>query len=262
MEGPGDSARSLGEDTAVSSLLASKLAVPDPPPGLVARPRLFELLSTGVRKPLTLVAAPAGFGKTLLLSSWIAAARPPGYLAWVSLDADDNDAGRFCSYVRAVLDRSGATPAGGAVKAPAPPTPGPLRLQLAPLINRLAELEAPVTLVLDDFQEISDPGPLHGVEFLLRHAPSQLRLVIATRIDPRLPLPRLRTRDLLTELRAADLAFTQSEAAELLASEGLKLSHEELAQLHARAEGWAAGLRLAALTLRQHPDPGSLITGC
>jgi LuxR family maltose regulon positive regulatory protein len=244
----------LGDDIAASSLLPSKIAMPAPPPGVVARRRLFELLSAGVRKPLTLVAAPAGFGKTLLLSSWIAEARPPGYLAWVSLDADDNEAGRFWSYVQAALDRSGATAAGDAVKAPTPPAPGPL-------IDRLAEPEVPVTLVLDDFQEISDSGVLRGVEFLLRDAPRHLRLVIATRIDPPLPLPRLRASDLLAELRVAELAFTLSEAAELLASEGLKLSHDDLAQLHTRTEGWAAGLRLAALMLRGDPDPGARIAG-
>jgi LuxR family maltose regulon positive regulatory protein len=241
------------------SLLASKVAVPDLPAGLVVRPRLFELLGAGVRKPLTLLAAPAGFGKTVLLTSWIAMARPAGKVAWVSLDGDDNEAGRFWSYVLAALRHSGAAPAGGILCALPLPVPGSSKLQLDPLVNGLAELEAPVVLVLDDFHEISDPAVLRGVQFLLRHAPPQLRLVIATRADPQLPLPRLRTGGTLAELRAAELAFTSAEAAELLAGHGLALSDDELTRLHVHTEGWAAGLRLAALSLQQHPDPGQFI---
>jgi LuxR family transcriptional regulator, maltose regulon positive regulatory protein len=242
------------------SLLASKIAVPDLPTVVVHRPRLFELLSAGVGRPLTLLSAPAGFGKTVLLTSWVAAGRPPGgHVAWVSLDADDNDAGRFWSYVLAAVHRCGAAPSEAILETIPPPAPGARHLQLAPLVNGLAELETPVILVLDDFHEISDQAVLRGVQFLLRHAPPQLRLLIASRSDPQLPLPRLRTGGLLAELRAAELAFTPAEAAELLAAEGLALSDDELTRLHAHAEGWAAGLRLAALTLQRHPEPGRLI---
>ncbi len=249
----------LDSRSALPPLLASKVAVPDLPAGLVVRPRLFELLSAGVRGPLTLLAAPAGFGKTVLLTSWIGMARPVARVAWVSLDADDNDAGRFWSYLVAALQRSGAVPAGGTLQALAGLPPGSGQLQLTSLVNGLAELEVPVIVVLDDFHEISDPAFLRGVQFLLRHAPPQLRLVIATRADPQLPLPRLRTSGLVSEIRAAALAFTPAEAAEMLAGHGLSLSDDDLARLHLHTEGWAAGLRLAALSLQQHPDPGQFI---
>jgi LuxR family transcriptional regulator, maltose regulon positive regulatory protein len=241
------------------SLLASKVAVADLPAGMVARQRLVELLSAGVQGRLTLVAAPAGFGKTVLLASWMARARPDGRVAWVSLDADDNDPGRFWSYVVAALERSGAIAADSAPDLLLAPTTGSREFQLPLLINCLAGLEAPVVLVLDDFHEITDPAVLRSLELLVRHAPPQLRLVIATRADPQLPLPRLRTSGLLAEIRAAELAFTPDEAAELLASEGLELARDELVRLHHRAEGWAAGLRLAALSMRRQPDPGRLI---
>jgi LuxR family transcriptional regulator, maltose regulon positive regulatory protein len=241
------------------SLLATKVVMPDLPAGLVVRQRLFELLRVGMQRRLTLLAAPAGFGKTVLLASWIATVHPAGRVAWVSLDADDNDAGRFWSYVLAALERSGAIAADRAPEMLVAPARGPRQVQLAPLVNSLAGLEVPAVLVLDDFHEISDPAILRSLELLLRHAPPQLRLVIATRADPQLPVHRLRTSGVLTEIRAAELAFTPDEAAELLTSEGLKLTRDELVRLHARAEGWAAGLRLAALTLRQQPDPGRLI---
>jgi LuxR family transcriptional regulator, maltose regulon positive regulatory protein len=245
--------------TALPPLLASKLSVPDLPAGLVVRPRLFGLLGTGVRRPLMLLAAPAGFGKTVLLASWSTMARPAARMAWVSLDADDNDPDRFWSYVVAALRRSGAVPSDGLLRAPAVLSSATGELELSALVNGLAELEVPVILVLDDFHEIRDPAILRGVQFLLRHAPPRVRLVIATRADPQLPLPRLRTSGLVSEIRAAALAFTPAEAAELLAGHGLELSDDELARLHLRTEGWAAGLRLAALSLDKHPDPGQFI---
>jgi LuxR family maltose regulon positive regulatory protein len=249
-----------GDSKATAAVpLAAKVTVPDLPAGLVVRPRLFELLGAGVKRPLTLLAAPAGFGKTVLLTSWIAMARPAARVAWLSLDADDNDPGRFWSYVLAALWRSGAVPDDGILADLAPSPPGAAQVQLDPLVNGLAELDAPVIVVLDDFHEVRDPAILDGVRFLLRHAPPQLRLVVASRADPQLPLPRLRTSGQLAELRAATLAFTTAEAAELLAGHGLALSDEELALLHGHTEGWAAGLRLAGLSLDQHPDPGRFI---
>ena len=244
------------DPAAKAPLLGSKVVMPDLPAGLMQRPRLFELLSAGPDGGLTLLGAPAGFGKTVLLRSWTASARPEGPVAWLSLEADDNDPGRFWAYVVAACERSGALPA-GAVTPPASGQEG--QIELGVLVNALAGIQVPMVLVLDDFHEISDPTILDGVQFLVRHCPPRLRLVIAARADPRLPLHQLRTSGKLTEIRVADLAFTLEEAAELLRGQGLALRSGDVALLHGHTEGWAAGLRLAALTLRDHPDPGGFI---
>lgn len=237
-------------------ILGSKVTAPDLPAGLVLRPRLFELLGAGVGGRVTLLGAPAGYGKTVLVRSWAAAGRPRGPVGWLSLEPDDNDPARFWTYLVAALQRCGALPA-GAIPPPAARDSG--TIDLAPLLNGLAGIEAPVVLVLDDFHEIVEPAVLRGVEFLLRHAPPPLRLAIAARADPRLALHKLRTSGKLTEIRCAELAFTVGEAAELLGAEGLALADQDVATLHGHTEGWVAGLRLAALSLRDHPDPGRFI---
>jgi LuxR family maltose regulon positive regulatory protein len=233
-------------------LLGSKLVAPDPPAGLVLRPRLFELLGAGLDGEVTLLGAPAGYGKTVLVRSWAEAAGHRGPIGWLSLEPDDNEPGRFWAYLVAALQHAGALPPGAASPAA---TRRAGAIDLAPLLNRLASVQAPVVLVLDDFHEIVDAAVLRGMEFLLRHAPPSLRLVIAARADPRLPLHKLRTSGKLTEIRSAELAFTIEEAAELLAHEGLALPDEDVAALLGHTEGWVAGLRLAALSLRDHPDP-------
>jgi LuxR family maltose regulon positive regulatory protein len=245
-----------GDPAAELPLLGSKMVMPDLPAGLIQRWGLFERLSRAEPGGLTLLCAPAGFGKTVLLCSWAASARLEGPLAWLTLEADDDDAGRFWAYVIAALERSGALPAGAATL---PAAARRRQIELAPLLNALAGAKAPVVLVLDDFHEIADPSILRGMQFLIRHCPPRLRLVIAARADPRLPLHQLRTSGKLTELRVADLAFTLEEAAELLRVQGVALGSGDAALLHAHTEGWAAGLRLAALTLRDHPDPGRFL---
>jgi LuxR family transcriptional regulator, maltose regulon positive regulatory protein len=246
----------LGRD-----LLATKLTPPRTSLRQVSRPRLFDLLHDGTEQLLTLVSAPAGTGKTTLLASWSSSRRPPGPVAWLSLDAGDNDAARFWAYVLAALCQSGAVPRDGTLRRLAP-QPGSNKSFLPLLVSGLTELSTPVVLVLDDLQDITDATVLHGLELLLRHAPSQLRLVLATRFDPPLPLQRLRVSGRLAQVRAADLAFTVPEAADLLAeSQGQPmLSEEEVALLQARTEGWAAGLRLAALSLEGQPDPHRFVT--
>ncbi|HZD68290.1 MAG TPA: helix-turn-helix transcriptional regulator, partial [Actinomycetes bacterium] len=230
--------------------------MPDLPAGAIARPRLLELLDAGTGGGLTLLCAPAGFGKTMLLRSWASSARLEGQaVAWLSLEADDNDPGRFWAYVTAACDRSGVLPAGAA----APTAAGGGRIELAPLLNALERVRAPAVLVLDDFHEIGEEAILRGVQFLIRHCPQTLRLVISARADPRLELHQLRTSGKLTEIRVAELAFTPEEAAELLRGQGVTLGAGEVSLLQAHTEGWAAGLRLAALTLRDHPDPASFV---
>jgi LuxR family maltose regulon positive regulatory protein len=242
-------------------LLATKLALPRTSLPQVGRPRLSALLNAGTQQLLTLVSAPAGAGKTTLLASWSSSRLPPGPVAWLSLDAADNEPGRFWAYLVAALCQSGAVPRDSVLRGLAP-LPGSDKRFLPLLVSGLAGLPAPAVLVLDDLQDITDATVLQGLEFLLRHAPPQLRLVLATRVDPALSLQRLRLSGQLVQVRAADLAFTVAEVAELLATceDQPPLSEHDLALLQARTEGWAAGLRLAALSLKDQPDPHRFVT--
>jgi LuxR family maltose regulon positive regulatory protein len=242
-------------------LLATKLTLPRTSLPQVPRPRLFELLNIGTQQLLTLVSAPAGAGKTTLLASWSSSRQPPGPVAWLSLDVGDNEAGRLWEYAVAALCQSGAVPRDSVLRGLAA-LPGSEKRFLPLLVSGLAQLPTPVVLVLDDLQDITDATLLEGLEFLARHAPPQLRLVLATRADPPLPLQRLRLSGQLVQVRAADLAFTVAEVTELLATgeDEPPLSEDDLALLQARTEGWIAGLRLAALSLKGQPDPHRFVT--
>jgi LuxR family maltose regulon positive regulatory protein len=237
-------------------LLATKLTPPRQPIRLVSRPRLFARVDAGAKQLLTLVSAPAGAGKTTLLATWACSGNPPGPVAWLSLDEGDNEPTRFWAYMLAALCRSGAVPAGGLLRSLAPPQGGDEDF-LPLLVSALAELPAPVMLVLDDLQDITDSAVLNGLAFLLHRAPPQLRLMLATRLDPPLPMQRLLVSGQLAEVRAADLAFTVAEVGDLLDGYEYRqrLSDDDLVMLQARTEGWAAGLRLAALSLQGQPDP-------
>jgi LuxR family transcriptional regulator, maltose regulon positive regulatory protein len=239
-----------------TALLASKLTPPHTSLRQVSRPRLLDRLDAGAQQLLTLVSAPAGAGKTTLLASWSASRQPPGPVAWLSLDAADNEVARFWAYVLAALCQSGGVPGDSALRGLSA-QPGADGRFLPQLVGGLAALPTPVVLVLDDLHDITDATVLEGLEFLLRHAPPQLRLVLATRVDPPLPLQRLLISGQLVQLRMVDLAFTVAEVAELLAAcdDQPQLSDDDLALLQARTEGWAAGLRLAALSLEGQPDP-------
>lgn len=240
-------------------LLVTKLLVPPTPDWLIARPRLLDLLTHGTRQLLTLVVAPAGAGKTMLLGSWVRSGQAPGPVIWLSLDSDDNDQARFWAYVLAGLRASGVAAADGRLGTLVPPTASAADGFLLALVNGLAELAGPVVLVLDDVHELTDPQVLAGIQFLVRHAPAQLRLVLATRADPSLPLVRLLLAGTLTEIRAAELAFSPGEAAKLLGGLGTPLPDAEVETLWARTEGWAAGLRLACLSLQDHPNPSGFV---
>jgi LuxR family maltose regulon positive regulatory protein len=243
------------------ALLATKLTPPRTPLRQVFRPRLIDLLDAGTQQLLTLLSAPAGTGKTALLASWSSAGQPPGPLAWVSLDAGDNEADRFWAHALAALCRSGAVPGDSPLRTLGPASDSSDGF-LPQLVSGLAELPAPVVLVLDDLHDITDATVLAGLESMLRHAPPQLRLVLASRFDPPLPLQRLLVSGQLTQVRAADLAFTVAEVGELLATceDQPRLSDDDLALLQARTEGWAAGLRLAVLSLEGQPDPHRFVT--
>jgi LuxR family transcriptional regulator, maltose regulon positive regulatory protein len=234
-----------------SNLLATKLHVPRARPGFVARPRLARQLDDGLDRGLILVCAPAGSGKTSLLASWARTGSQP--VAWLSLDSGDNDPARFWRHAFAALDL--AQPGIGAQVAPmlSMSQPPPSEVLVAGLINNLAQRDEPaqVALVLDDYHLI-DSSQLHAsMAFLGEHLPPGLRLVLASRSEPPLPLARLRARGQVAELGAAELRFTTQEAADLI---GPSLSGDALTALTARTEGWAAGLQLAALSLRGQPD--------
>ncbi len=236
-------------------LLATKLFIPPPTSTLVARPRLAALLNAGARHAATLVSAPAGWGKTTLLSAWHAELCGSGYtFAWVSLDASDNDPVRFWSYVLGALNtlHDGASDAAlTMLKLPQPP---PMELLLTSLLNTLTALSTDAVLVLDDYHVIEAQPIHHALTFLLEHLPPRLHLIIATRFDPPLPLARLRVRGVLTEVRASDLRFTPEEAATFLTETmGLPLTAEQVSVLEERTEGWIAGLQLAALSAQGRP---------
>jgi len=242
-------------------LLATKLHVPRPQPGFVPRPRLVEALGEGLARGRVLVCAPAGSGKTALLAGW---ARGGGRaVAWLGLDGGDSDPARFWRYVVGALDRARPGLAGRVGPLLGPPPPRSFEGLVTALINELAADPGPdeVLLVLDDYHLV-DSGPVHeSVGFLLEHLPPGLRVVVSGRADPPLPLPRLRARGQLTELRSADLRFTPEEAAALLGeATGPGLPEAAVAALVARTEGWAAGLQLAGLSLRGHADPAAFVT--
>src|SRR5215213_363119 len=241
-------------------LLASKLTPPRTA-RLVARGRLLALLDAGVQSRLTLLAGPAGSGKTVLLSSWATTAILPGPVAWLSLDAADNDPARFWSYLLAALRQTGAAPPNGRLDGLGLPIGGPDQGFLLQLAAGLAELVGPVVVILDDVHQLTNPALLDSLVTVLRRSPASLRLVLASREDLPLSLARLPLVDQPIEVGASELAFTADEAAKLLASQGLVLADADLALVWARTEGWAAGLRLAALSLQDHPDPEGFIAG-
>ena len=243
-------------------LLETKLHVPRRRQGLVARPRLIDRLSRGAESALTLVSAPAGFGKTSLLADWLAAAGADGRAAaWLSLDQRDNDPALFWTYLVAALKTAVPGLGGSAPSLLESPQP-PMEVVLATLLNDLSAISNDVVMVLDDYHVIDARDVLDGMAFLLEHLPPQIHLVIASRADPALPLARLRGRGELVEIRAADLRFTPEEAAAYLNGVmGLGLAAEDVTALEGRTEGWIAALQLAALSMRGRDDVAGFIAG-
>jgi len=243
-----------------TSILATKLYIPPPRPKIVLRLRLIEQLNEGLSSgcKLTLISAPAGFGKTTLVSEWVAGCDRP--VAWLSLDEGDNDPTRFLTYLVAALQTIASNIGAGALAALQSPQPPPFESILIALLNEITTIPDNFVLVLDDYHVIDSKPVDEALTFLLKHLPPQMHLVITTREDPQLPLARLRARGQLTELRAADLRFTPSEAADFLNQMmGLNLSEEDIAALEARTEGWIAGLQLAAISMQGHQDTTSFI---
>jgi len=245
-------------------LVETKLLLPSPRREVVARPRLADLLLRAAAAPVTLVSAPAGFGKTTFLAAWMAAGRPSASghrVAWVSLDERDRQATSFWTYVLLALDR--AVP-GSAATALTLLQSGqaPVESVLADLVNELSVHPGEVTVVLDDYHLADGVDVAAGMTFLVDHLPPQVRLVIGTRADPALPLSRLRARGELVEVRAPDLRFSQDEVAAYVNDlHGFDPAATDIASLSTRTEGWVAALQLAAISLRDVEDRSAFIAG-
>jgi LuxR family maltose regulon positive regulatory protein len=241
-----------------TTILATKLYIPPPRANVVVRPRLTERLNEGLHCKLTLVSAPAGFGKTTLVSEWITGGERPA--AWLSLDEGDNDPTRFMTYLVAALQTVVPNIGQGILGVLQSPQPPPIEAILIALLNEITTVPDSFVLVIDDYHVIDAKPVDHALTFLLEHLPPQMHLIITTREDPQLPLARLRARGQLTELRAADLRFTPAEAAEFLKGVmSLDLSAEDISLLETRTEGWIAGLQLAALSMQGRSDVGTFL---
>ncbi len=262
------------------ALLQTKLYLPPLRPNLVPRPHLIERLDQSLQPGhrLTLISAPAGFGKTTLIAEWLGAltavaddrsqirnprSEIPYQSAWLSLDEGESDLARFLTYLIAAFNRLGGTEttigrgALGILQSPQPPSTEAI---ITSLINDIAAVPGPIILVLDDYHVVDAPPVDDALIYLLEHLPPQLHLVIVTREDPHLPLARLRARGQLAELRAADLCFTFAEAVQFLNQVmGLNLTGEAVAALETRTEGWIAGLKLAAISMQGREDAGGFI---
>lgn len=248
----------------LDTLLKTKLYIPPARSELVSRPRLLERLDAGLRRKLTLISAPAGFGKTTLLSAWVSQSQLRA--AWLSLDEGDNDPARFLTYCIAALQtiEPGLGQTALALLQASPAQPPPVEALLTPLINDIADLPEPVILILDDYHVIEAQVIDEALTFLIDHLPWRtdsggqrqgMHLLIASRADPALPLPRLRANSQMNELRADDLRFTSAEAAAFLnLVTDLDFSHDDVTALENRTEGWIAGLQLAVLSMHGRRD--------
>jgi len=240
------------------SIIPTKLYIPPSRPDTVLRPRLIKRLNDGLRRKLTLVSASAGYGKTTLVSGWVAGCGRP--VAWLSLDEGDNDPARFLTGLFAALQTI-SRHSGDSLFAMLPsPQPPPIEAAINALLHETNANPEPFLLVLDDYHVIQAEPVHRALSLLLDHMPPHLHLVIATREEPRLPLPRLRVRDQLTDLRAEDLRFTYAEASEFLGGVmGQPLSSTDVALLESRTEGWIAGLQLVALSMKEQSDVSGFI---
>jgi LuxR family maltose regulon positive regulatory protein len=251
-------ARAAPEESLPLTLLAAKLAPPDLAQGTVARPRLTGLLSRAVqRSPLTLLSGPAGSGKTVLAASWCRAAGAGKAVGWLTLDDYDDDPATFWAYVVEALSRAGVEFSSPPRLLPGEPPPSGLVHRLA---ADVAARSRPVVLVIDNADTLTDAAVLSGLDLLVRNAGSRLRLVLAARADPLLPLHQYRLAGSMTEIRTDQLAFTGDEARDLLHAMGVRVTTEVAAELARETQGWAVGIRLAAAPLKQGVAPEHLVT--
>ena len=239
-------------------LLLTKLYIPPPRLNVVSRPRLIERLNVGMHRKLTLISAPAGFGKTTLVSDWIVGCDRP--VAWISLDEGDNDPTLFLMYLVAAIQTIALNIGKGVLAILESPQPPPIESILIALLNEITSIQDNFVLILDDYHVIDSKPVDEALTYLLEHLPLQMHLVIASREDPQLPLARLRAQGHLNELRAAELRFTSTESSEFLNQVmGLDLPAKDIAALETRTEGWIAGLQLAALSMQGNKDVSGFI---
>jgi LuxR family maltose regulon positive regulatory protein len=251
------------EPVTTSPVLATKFFIPRRRAGAVPRRRLLERLDRGLESKLTLVSAPPGFGKTTLLAEWLASpSAKERDIAWLALDQNDNHQPTFWSYLVGALERVRPDAGkGGVLEMLRSQQPPPIETLLVMVLNEVAANPDDLVLVLDDYHVIDVPAIHAGIEFLLEHMPPQMHLIIASRADPSVTLPRLRARGELTEVRATDLRFTGEEAnAFLNEGMGLELNAQDVAALESRTEGWAAALQLAGLSIQGRDDVASFIS--
>jgi LuxR family maltose regulon positive regulatory protein len=245
----------------MSSILETKLHQPACVTRQVSRPQIIQRLNEGLtfNRQVTLISAPAGFGKTNCVSEWLKTVNRP--VTWLSLDAIDDDPGRFFTYFIAALQQINESIGQEIARVLRAGQLPPNEIILTTLVNDIQHLEVRFLLVLDDFQVIQDQTILRVLESLIENFPQALHLVLISREDPPLPLARLRANNQLTEIRAGDLRFTETEAGQFLNEVmGLSLSQQDIAALEARTEGWVVGLHLAGLSMQGHPDPSAFIT--
>lgn len=242
----------------LTPILATKLYIAPPRPGMVVRSRLLARLDEALQRKLTLVSAPAGFGKTTLLNEWVAASAHP--VAWLSLDEADNDPYRLLMHLIAALQTLMPEPNPSLPRMFQSPQPPPIEIILTALLNDLSTLPHPFVLILDDYHVLDSRPVDDAFTFLLDYLPPHMHLIIATREDPQFPLARLRARGQLTELRVTELRFNRPEAAGFLNQMmELNLSADDIAALETRTEGWIAGLQLAAISMQGQADTAAFI---
>jgi LuxR family transcriptional regulator, maltose regulon positive regulatory protein len=243
----------------VDSILEAKLRPPPARSEWVARTRLLKELERATQRAVTLIAAPAGYGKTTVVSQWLASASRPDTVAWVSLDSSDNDPVRLWTHIATALDRAGcdiARDIAGFIAAGA----HDMKTAVLPrIVDAIAALPGDITVLIDDFDIIRAAECNEQIDFLVKHFPATAHLVLLTRADPILRLGRLRAAGQLAEIRAEDLAFNLQEASSLLVADGVQLSSNAVAELMDRTEGWPAGLYLATLSLAGRPDPSEFV---
>jgi len=239
-------------------ILATKLFIPAPRTKLIHRPQLIECMNEGMHRKLTLISAPAGFGKTTLVSEWVEGCERQ--VAWLSLDEGDNDVIRFLIYFVAAIQTVVTNMGEGVMGLLQSPQIPPIEAILTTLLNEITTISENITFVLDDYHAVDAKSVDDALSFLLDHMPPKLHLVIASREDPHIPLARLRAQNQLTELRAADLRFSPSEASAFLNHVmALNLSDKEIVALETRTEGWIAGLQLAAISMKGYKDYAGFI---
>ena len=243
-----------------AELLSTKLYRPDPPEGWIERTVPFARLEEGNQAPLTLVSAPAGYGKSVTVAAWLASREEPS--AWLSLDADDSDAGDFLSYLLAAVRKLFPDACPETEKLLHVVAPPPVSVLARSLASELDQIERPFFLVLDDYHALEGRAVHELLSELLEHPPRALHLVLVTRRDPPLPLASLRARGHLCEVRARELQFGRSESDRFVAgATGLHLGERPLAHLHDVMEGWPVGLRLVSLALSRQQDPAAVDLG-